>query len=422
MNPSVGTTHVVGLGVAGLSAAVRLVDAGHRVALYDGAKAAGGRCRSFHDAKLDCRIDNGNHLLLSGNKSALSYLDLIGARDELAIEPSATFPFVDLASKQRWTVDINDGPIPFWVFDRTRSIPDVRLTDYLPALRFPFAPSSATIASLTGDNGALFERFWEPMTWAVLNTTPDRASAQLMWRVLRETFLKGGGACRPMIAKRGLSETFVDPALHFIQGHGADVRFNDPLKAIERDADRATALIFADRRIDLAYEDTLVLAVPRAVAGRLLPDLSIPDGDASIVNAHFKLAHPVPNAPPPLIGLVNAKTHWIFTRGPIVSLTISAADALGLDRLSEDELLPMLWREVCDALSLPADMDYDAARLIRERRATFDQSPSSVAKRPKTRTAIKNLFLAGDWVDNGLPATIEGSIRTGEMAAKAVIQ
>ena len=108
-----GTVHIVGLGVAGLSAAVRLADAGRDVKLYDGAKIAGGRCRSFHDAKLDCLIDNGNHLLLSGNNSALSYLDLLNARPELEIADEATFPFYDNESGERWSVTLDNGLIPW---------------------------------------------------------------------------------------------------------------------------------------------------------------------------------------------------------------------------------------------------------------------------------------------------------------------
>ena len=151
-------------------------------------------------------------------------------------------------------------------------------------------------------------------------------------------------------------------------------------------------------------------------------DSSIPDGDTAIVNAHFKMpaTWSADNAPP-LLGLVNSKTQWIFTRGNIISLTISAADALGLDRIAEDDLLPQLWAEVVAALGLPAETTYDAGRLIRERRATFEQSPESVAKRPATKTQFSNLVLAGDWTDTGLPATIEGSIRSGEMVAKAIL-
>lgn len=417
-----GTVHIVGLGVAGLSAAVRLANAGRTVKLYDGAKAAGGRCRSFHDAKLDCLIDNGNHLLLSGNKSALSYLDLLGARHELEIADKATFPFYDHDNGERWSVTLDEGLIPWWVFQKSRAIPGVRLSEFGSALKFPFASTKATIESLTGSTGKLFERFWEPMTWAVLNITPDRASANLMWAVFAETFAKGGTYCKPMIAKRGLSETFVDPALRFLEKQNVEPQFNTPLKEMVLDGSLVTSLHLGDETISLNEEDAVVLAVPRAQAGRIVPDCSIPDGDTAIVNAHFKMAEPLDaDKAPPLLGLVNSKTHWIFTRGNIISLTISAADALGLDRISEDDLLPQLWDEVVAALDLPVGTTYDAGRLIRERRATFDQSPESVAKRPAAKTQYSNLVLAGDWTDTGVPATIEGSIRSGEMAAKAVL-
>ncbi|MEP3630837.1 MAG: hydroxysqualene dehydroxylase HpnE [Hyphomicrobiales bacterium] len=417
-----GTVHIVGLGVAGLSAAVRLAYAGCDVKLYDGAKAAGGRCRSFHDAKLDCLIDNGNHLLLSGNKSALSYLDLLNAQHELEIADAATFPFYDHASNERWSVTLDKGLIPWWVLKKSRSIPGVRLSEFASALKFPFAGAQATIESLTGKTGKLFERFWEPMTWAVLNTTPDRASAKLMWSVFAETFAKGGTYCKPMIAKRGLSETFVDPALAFLETKGIKPQFNTPLKEMEMANGKVTRVHLGDEVIDLGTQDTVVLAVPRAQAARILSDSLIPDGDTAIVNAHFKMTDTwSADELPPLLGLVNSKTHWIFVRGNIISLTISAADALGLDRISEDDLLPQLWDEVVAALDLPTGTTYDAGRLIRERRATFDQSPESVAKRPAAQTQFSNLVLAGDWTDTGVPATIEGSIRSGEMAAKAVL-
>jgi len=259
-----GVIHVIGLGVSGLSAAVRLATMGQKLALYDAAKVAGGRCRSFHDARLDCRIDNGNHLLLSGNKSALSYLDLIGARKELEIADAATFAFVDLKSDERWTVTLNNGLMPWWIFDRHKSIPGVKLGDYKSALKFPFANNHATIADLTGTKGVLFDRFFEPMTWAVLNTTPERASAKLMWAVFRETFAKGGASCRPMIARRGLSETFVDPALEFLSKRGVTPQFNTPLKALEISNGSITGLHLGESIIDLAADDQVLLALPRA--------------------------------------------------------------------------------------------------------------------------------------------------------------
>ena len=109
--------HVVGAGLAGLSAAVTLARSGVAVVLSDAAKQAGGRCRSFHDSVLDMVIDNGNHLLLSANHAALSYLATIGAEGRLVGPAAAEFAFMDLASGKRWTLRINAGRLPWWIFD-----------------------------------------------------------------------------------------------------------------------------------------------------------------------------------------------------------------------------------------------------------------------------------------------------------------
>src|SRR6185295_16003970 len=103
--------HIIGAGLAGLSAAARLAAKGVRVAVYEATSQAGGRCRSYHDPQLDMTIDNGNHLVLSGTDAALGFLDLIGARDRLIGPGNAHFPFVDLATGERWTIRPNDGPI-----------------------------------------------------------------------------------------------------------------------------------------------------------------------------------------------------------------------------------------------------------------------------------------------------------------------
>jgi phytoene dehydrogenase-like protein len=128
------TTHIVGAGLAGLAAAVRLTQAGNRVIVHEGAALAGGRCRSYHDPVLNMTIDNGNHLLLSGNWETLDYLRIIGAEDRLAGPATAEFPFLDLATKQRWLLQPSPGRIPWWIFDSARRVPDTRAGDYLSVL------------------------------------------------------------------------------------------------------------------------------------------------------------------------------------------------------------------------------------------------------------------------------------------------
>ncbi len=414
-DPSAARVHVVGAGIAGLACAVRLARGGRRVALYEAAARAGGRCRSFHDGQLDRRIDNGNHILLSANREALSYLEEIGARDSLIGPERAVFPFVDLASGARWRLRPNAGRLPWWIASAARQVPDTGLGDYLAGLRLARAKPADRVVDLIAPGTALFERFWRPLTVAALNTAPEEASAALLWLVVRETFFKGEAACRPLIAREGLGESFVEPALARLQGAGAEVRFKQRLRAIETAEGRAAALDFGEARVALGQADRVVLAVPPAVAADLLPGLTVPDDSRPIVNAHIIL----PEAdllPPelPFLGLVGGSTDWVFVRGDVASLTVSAAEDLA--ELGNDEVAARLWHDTARALGLDESRQ-PPIRVIKEKRATLAQTPQALQRRPPARTDLSNLFLAGDWTDTGYPATIESAVRSGRAAA-----
>ena len=131
---SAGVVHIIGAGIAGLSAAVRLVDAGRKVIVHEAAAFAGGRCRSYLDPTLGVVIDNGNHLLLSGNHEALDYLDRIGARKTLHDPGAAVFDFADLKSGERWRLDLSEGRIPWWLFDRKKRVPGTAFGEYFAPL------------------------------------------------------------------------------------------------------------------------------------------------------------------------------------------------------------------------------------------------------------------------------------------------
>jgi squalene-associated FAD-dependent desaturase len=411
-----GTVHIVGAGLAGLSTAVRLSAEGRAVAIYEAMRHAGGRCRTFSDPRLGRDVDNGNHLLLSGNASARDYLGLVGATDRMR-EAEAAFPFVDLASGARWQVRPGGGRIPWWIASPGRRIPGTAFRDYLSGWRLALAGPARTVAEAIRDRGPLWRRFWEPLTLAALNTTPERAAAPLLRAVLAGTFAKGAAACRPMLAPGGLGTALVDPAVASLRARGVPIAFEHALKGVTNEGDRLTALHFANgRTVDLAPQDRAVLALPPTRLKAVLPWIEVPADDAAILNAHFVVDDPALAAAPPVTGLVNATTHWIFVRGDVVSLTVSAADRLGLMERAPDELIPALWQEAAQALNLARP--YLAARVNKERRATFDQSPAGIAKRPAARTPLANLVLAGDATRTGLPATIEGAIRSGETAAR----
>jgi hypothetical protein len=224
-----GTVHVVGAGLAGLAAAVRLAAAGRRVAVHEAGDHAGGRCRSYFDATLGCRLDNGNHLVLSGNRRTLAYLELIGARASLVGPGEARFPFVDLATGMRWVLRPNRGRLPWWLLRRDRRVPGTRAADYLEAWRLLAAAERDTVAARLDAGRPLYRCLWAPLAIAALNTQPEDGSARLLWRILRLTLGAGGAHCRPMVPAEGLSESFVDPALARL---GGAVRFGRRLREL----------------------------------------------------------------------------------------------------------------------------------------------------------------------------------------------
>src|SRR6516165_3382509 len=139
------TAHIIGAGISGLSAAVRLSNAGYKIEVHEATQQVGGRCRSYFDAATNLVIDNGNHLLLSANHHALAYARSIGSEAGLVGPARAQFPFVDLRTAQRWQLDLGDGRLPLWVLDEGRRVPDTSLRDYLALAPLVWAKESKRI-------------------------------------------------------------------------------------------------------------------------------------------------------------------------------------------------------------------------------------------------------------------------------------
>jgi squalene-associated FAD-dependent desaturase len=412
--------HIVGAGLSGLAAALRLTQAGRKVVLYDQADHAGGRCRSFHDTVLDRRIDNGNHLLLSANRAACAFLAAVGSADSLVGPTRPAFPFVDLATGSRWTVTFADGPVLGRLPLPPRGIPGATLKQFLGALRLRNAGPDETVADCLDTASPLFKRFWQPLAVAALNTECQAATAKLLWPVVAETVLRGGRNCRPLVAREGLSESFVDPAVKWLAARGVALNLGWRLRSVVLEGGRARALDFAgDRRVPV--EDAVVLALPPASTQRALPGIETPQGSRAIVNGHFRLeGAPMPRLPfdSPLIGVLGGTAEWLFLRRDVVSVTVSAADALA--EIDEEAIARRMWADIVPALGLPTGAPLPVCRIVKEKRATFAQTPVEERRRAATRTPWRNLVLAGDWTDTGLPATIEGSIRSGFAAAATV--
>ena len=406
------TLHIIGAGLAGLAAAVDLAPTGARIVLHEAAKAAGGRCRSYFDQRLRMEIDNGNHLMLSCNANALAYVELIGAEDRLTCFDDARFHFVDLASGQRSTLSPFAAPLPLWRMSRESAARRAGLADYAELMKLMLSRGDKPLREVMRCAGPLYDALLRPILLAALNTDPADASSALVRNILRATLMKGESACRAIMVKGGLSRALVEPALRFLQKNDVELRFAHSLKSLVVEQSRIEALQFDEEEITLSPDDLIILATPAPVTALLAPWIEAPTSFNAIVNAHFAVKPPP--ALSPITAVTSATTEWLFAYPDRLSVTISAANHL-LARDAQD-VAHTIWREVAQVTGLSAALP--PWRIIKEKRATFAATPEQNKRRPATRTICTNLLLAGDWTATGLPATIEGAIKSGFAAAR----
>ncbi len=421
-----GRVHVVGGGLAGLSAALAALDGGHAVTLYEASPHLGGRCRSYHDAKLGRLIDNGTHALAGANPAALALLDRLGHRGDWVTADEDVLRIADLCEDK--------------TRDRLRHVAPPTLRTLLPGRGGPAGhgnlarPGLSDLAGLARTLGgpdrtvaslfratAFYRDVIDPLTIAALNTPSGEASSRLLAAVLRAGLRGGCGAAplMPLIARRGLGPDLVDPLADAIRAKGGTIRQGVRVEAMARGNDRATRLETQDGPIALASDDRVCLAVPAQLCGRLMPESvgAVDVAPSPIVNAHFVLDRPVADTRPHMFAVLGGASQWIAIRGDLVSTTVSAADALNAaDRETVFETLWSEARRACACLGQALPERPMAWRVVKERWATLRQVPK--LGRPGAGTALANVALAGDWTATGLPFTIEGAIRSGQTAIR----
>ena len=414
------TIHIVGAGMAGLSCAIQCAKEGKSVTLYEASPQAGGRCRSFMDESLGCIIDNGSHMLLGSNIATKTYLEEIGSIGLITETIPAKFPFLNPKTGTLWKIEPGFPYPPLWLMNPGRRVPETNPISYLKGIRLSKAKADETVKDVIGKDDPLYETFWQPICRATLNTDADDASALLLWGVVKSFFLQGEKSCRPINFERGLSAALVDPALKYLRTRNADIRYQDRIRDLTWKDNLLTGVRSLEGLHQFDKNDALVLAIPPDICSGIWPNIVSPSKTSPIINVHFRVNEPI-SLPGglPFLGLIGTNSQWIFSRAEILSVTISAASKF-VDSPSW-ELARNLWSEI-----LPI-FEHDLGRLppwrvIKERRATISQTPENLQKRPGARTNLKNLFLAGDWTDTGLPATIEGSIQSGFRAARLALE
>lgn len=430
---------VIGGGCSGLAAATALAARGARIRVLEARAVSGGRSRSWIDPKTGDIEDNGQHLILGCYREFLDFVRRTGALGEVEFHDRLELVLLEPGGRE---VTFRPGALPrpldlLWGLVRLRGFPigdALRARGLVRDLRESGSLGGLSVAGWLerhGQGRAARERFWDPLVLATLNLEAETASAGLLAAVLERALLGGADASRPGFPRAGLSRLVVEPAVEYLRDRGGAVLNRSKVTGIELDGEGRFAAV-RTRSGERHRAGAAVLAVPPGAAVRLLPpgaaafgeDEARALGASTILAVHLWFDRAVCDYP--MAGLLGSPYHWVFDRARhgsarppgYLALVTSAATAMASSNGKE------LVRDAVEQVGLYLPRARSASlcrfRVLRERQATPVLSPATVRLRPGTRTRCPGLFLAGDWTDTGLPATLEGAAVSGHRAAALV--
>lgn len=444
---------VIGAGFAGLSAAVRLTRRGARVLVLEARSRLGGRATAFADRETGELVDNGQHVLLGCYRDTLAFLGEIEALDHLRLSPRLDVTMVDRAGR-RSRLSCPDLPPPLHlvagVFEwEAMSWGDrlaiLRMATPLRLARRELAPGANRIAASAGEtvrswlirNGQtarLRELLWEPLALAALNQSAFHAAAPPFARVLAEMFGSDPKSAAIAVPSKPLNLMYAEPARTYIEQRGGTVRTGSPATvSIEPGRSPHGPVVGAVTSGTEGWSaDAVISTVPWfALAGLF-------EGDTAALRTTLDAARATAPSPivtinlwfdrrlfdEPFVGLPGRDVQWVFDKRAAFGegashVCLVSSGASDLAARSNDALVEAADRELREAFASAREARLLRGTVIREPQATFSLAPGQPA-RPGTETAVAGLYLAGDWIATGLPATIEGAVRSGHRAADAI--
>ncbi|RMH77027.1 MAG: FAD-dependent oxidoreductase [Calditrichaeota bacterium] len=435
---------IVGGGIAGISAAVHALERGWHPILLERTAWLGGRARSVYARDIGRTIDNGQHVLSAGYRETRRLLQRLGSADLVRYQERLEIEFrLGLRRRFHFRSWLLPPPLHFWLpllLKAPLTAGDRKFLWRWPLWRRSISP--ATLKHLTvkewlkeGGSAPLLPRLlWEPLTRATLNTTMEQASAYLLDQVLRQAFLGTARECGLGLPAVPLGKLFGEPGGRFLKQQGATVRLRTGAAGLALEQGRVTGVHTGEG--EWIPAEAVILALPpealRRICGTtagLAEALGRPVERlvaSPIITFHFWLRRPLPLTAP--TALIDSPVQWIFE--------IPSGEHLAADRIygytavisaageevefSREQLQDLLEREIYGFFGkrLSEDLGLQALKIVKEKAATVLQSPEFLDIRPPVTTGIPNLFLAGDWIDTGLPATIESAALSGRLAAE----
>ncbi|MBT8387836.1 MAG: hydroxysqualene dehydroxylase HpnE [Ignavibacteria bacterium] len=418
---------VIGGGFAGLSTAAFLCSSGYTVQLLEASPKLGGRAYSFLDNKTNTVIDNGQHILMGCYKETLNFLKLIGADKNLLYQDKLEVNFVKenfqlmplKSAPLFYPLNLLIGMLKFKAISFKNRIKLLKIFAKLPFYSMNKLNRMSVYDWLVKErqDEQVIEAFWKILAIGALNTHIKNASAKMFVDILKEIFLNGNFAATIILPKFELSETYCEPAKLFIEKNGGSINLSSQVTELINDGGKIEKVVTTEKVYD--DFDFVISAIPHFALEKIITNESLiknPGFDySSIINIHIWLNdNPLTKN---FYGLIGSPIHWIFNKGSHLNLVISDADEF--IKKDDEELFEMVCIQLKNYVNLDKAM-ITGYKVIKEKRATFIPSNDIINKRPLQLTGIKNLILAGDWVDTGLPATIESAVKSGREASELV--
>jgi squalene-associated FAD-dependent desaturase len=429
---------VVGAGWSGLAAAAKLASHGIPVTLLESARQPGGRARRV--AFAGHGVDNGQHILLGAYHYTLELIDLLGLSINELFQRQPLH--LHMQSPGQEPVDIRTVaglPAPFHLGWGIWKAGGLTARERRHALGFSLRMTLAgfklkrdiPVADLLRQHGQpqrVIETLWEPLCLAALNTPIDRASAQIYLNTLKRSFLFQRGDSDVLFPLQDLGKIIPDPAMQYIEDHYGHVCLSQRVLELNSAQDRITGV----STVNDTYEaPDVILATQHTASQRLLDATGMADNrinhqltiaTAPICTIYLQYDKSV-CLPMPFIGMCGTTSQWLFDRSlcgqPGILAVVISAEGPHM-KLDNDDLVRCVISEIADMFpDWPAPSD---SMVIREKRATFCSEIDVETRRPGFITPLEGLWLAGDIVANGLPATLEGAVYNGMECARRIIE
>lgn len=428
---------IVGGGLAGLAAAVAAREHGLEVDLYEARRSLGGRAGSFRDPQSGQWIDHCQHVAMGCCTQWADFCRRTGIAD--AFRRDRQLSFVGPEGRVRRFAGVRWLPCP------VNLLPGLLRLDYLSlGDRLSIARTLLRLAGVARPEGtigawlaeqrqspAALEHFWSVVLVSALSETLDRASLAAAQKVFRDGFLASQEAYELEIPRTSLGEIYDQRLAGWLLEQGVRIHRGTAVQRIEGTASAATRLLFSSGEVR-AFDQVLV-AVPWRRLSRLLCDelqnaLPSLNGVATIAPAPITAVHlwwDRPVLPTPHAVLVGRLAQWVFRREfPGTSehycqVVISASHHLKYD--DRAAIVAQVRQELADIWPAFHEANLLRWRIVTHPEAVFSVRPELEGQRPSQRTAVPNLFLAGDWTDTGWPATMEGAVRSGRLAVGALL-